>query len=141
VQTRIDTAAEACAALAVLIVAADELGTDEERRFLFDTVKELPLFADLDHAQFKKLVADTTADLYAASAMDGNRLASHEVGRLVDMIREALPADRRVEALEVAVDLARSDGVVSVEALLLQRLCEGLEIDADSTRRLLGRLA
>jgi hypothetical protein len=73
--------------------------------------------------------------------MDGNRMASDGVGRLVDMIRDALPADRRAEALEAAVGLARSDGVVSVEALLLQRLCEGLEIDADSSNRLLGRLA
>jgi hypothetical protein len=62
------------------------------------------------------------------------------VGRLVDMIRDALPAGRRVEALEAAVGLAKAGGVASVEALLLQRLCEGLEIDADATARLLGRL-
>jgi tellurite resistance protein len=141
VQAKIETAAEACAALAVLIASADELGTNEERGFLFETVKAMPLFADLDQKQFKKLIADTTAGLYTPDAMQGNRLASAEVGRLVDMIRDALPADRRVEALEVAVDLARTDGVVSVEALLLQRLCEGLEIEPEATRRLLGRLA
>jgi tellurite resistance protein len=137
---KIETAAEACAALAILIAGADELGTNEERGFLFETVKAMPFFAELDQAAFKKLMADTTEGLYAATAMEGNRMASREVGHLVEMIRDALPADRRVEALEVAVGLARSDGVVSVEALLLQRLCEGLEIDAESMHRLLGRI-
>jgi tellurite resistance protein len=138
---RIETPAEACAALAAMIVAADELGTNEERRFLFDTVRALPMFEGLDRDEFMRLMADITAGLYDSLPMDGTRMSSEGVGRLVDMIREALPVDRRVEALETAVGLAQSDGVVSVEALLLQRLCEGLEIDSDATKRLLGRFA
>ena len=138
---KIETAAEACAALAVMIVAADELGTNEERRFLFETVAGLPMFGGLDQAQFKKLIADTTADMYASFPMSGNRMSSEGVGQLVEMIRKALPARRRVEALEAAVGLAQADGVVSVEALMLQRLCEGLEIAPESTSQLLGRLA
>lgn len=138
---RIETPAEACAALAAIIVGADELGTSEERKFLFETVQSLPVFEGLDRSQFTKLMADTTAGLYDSLPTDGGRIASDGVGRLVGMIRDALPADRRAEALEAAVGLARSDGVTSVEALLLQRLCEGLEIDAESSSRLLGRLA
>lgn len=138
---RIETAAEACAALAVMIVAADELGTNEEREFLFDTVAALPIFGGLDDAQFKQLISDTTARVYATFPMDGNRISSDGVGQLVRMIREALPLAHRVEALEAAVGLARADGVESVEALMLQRLCEGLEIDDEETRRLLGPLA
>jgi tellurite resistance protein len=138
---RIETPAEACAALAAIIVAADELGTSEERTFLFETVRALPIFQGLAEGQFRKLMADTTEGLYTSFPMDGSRMSSDGVGRLVDMIRDALPTDRRAEALEAAVGLARSDGVVSVEALLLQRLCEGLEIDAASSSRLLGRLA
>jgi len=138
---KIESPAEACAALAAIIVAADELGTNEERTFLFETIGALPIFEGLDRTQFTELMAATTARLYASFPTDGGRMSSDGVGRLVDMIRDALPADRRAEALEAAVGLARSDGVVSVEALLLQRLCEGLELDDDSSRRLLGRLA
>jgi tellurite resistance protein len=138
---KIDTPAEACAALAAIIVAADEVGTNDERTFLFDTIGALPIFEGLDRAQFTELMATTTAGLYDTFPTDGGRMRSDGVGRLVDMIRDALPADRRAEALEAAVGLARSDGVVSVEALLLQRLCEGLELDADFSKRLLGRLA
>lgn len=137
---RVDTPAEACAALAAIIVAADDLGTTEERRFLFETVEAMPMFEGLGHAQFMKLMADTTASLYDTMPMNDGRVSSEGVGQLVDMIRDALPEGRRVEALEAAVDLARADGVVSVEALLLQRLCEGLEIDATAAGRLLGRL-
>jgi tellurite resistance protein len=138
---KIETPAEACAALAAIIVAADEVGTTDERRFLFDTIGALPIFEGLDRSQFTELMAATTAGLYDTFPTDGGRVSSDGVGRLVDMIRDALPADRRAEALEAAVGLAQSDGVVSVEALLLQRLCEGLDLDAASSKRLLGRLA
>ena len=138
---RIETPAEACAALAAIIVAADELGTSEERKFLFETVRALPIFQGLDQRQFSQLMADTTARLYDSLPTEGARVSSEGVGRLVDMIRDALPAERRAEALEAAVGLAKSDGVASVEALLLQRLCEGLDLDANDSKKLLGRLA
>jgi tellurite resistance protein len=137
---KIETPAEACAALAAIIVAADELGTIEERNFLFETVRALPIFEGLDQRQFTELMADTTASLYDSLPTDGGRVSSDGVGRLVDLIRDALPADRRAEALEAAVGLAKSDGVASVEALLLQRLCEGLDLDDDDSKKLLGRL-
>jgi hypothetical protein len=137
---RVDSPAEACAALAAIIVAADDLGTTEERKFLFETVEAMPMFDGLDHAQFMQLMADTTAALYSSFPMKGGHMAPEGVGLLVDMIRDALPAGRRVEALEAAVGLAKADGVESVEALLLQRLCEGLDIDAAATSKLLGRL-
>lgn len=138
---KIETPAEACAALAAIIVAADELGTLEERKFLFETVRTLPIFEGLDQRQFTELMADTTARLYDSLPTQGGRVSSDGVGRLVDMIRDALPEERRAEALEAAVGLAKADGVASVEALLLQRLCEGLDIDAADSKRLLGRLA
>lgn len=135
---RIETAAEACAALAVMIVAADQLGTDEERRFLFEDVAALPIFGGLDQGQFRKLMADAADGVYSSLPMEGNRISSDGVGHLVRQIREALPQSQRIEALEAAVGLARSDGITSVEALLLQRLCEQLEIDPESTSRLLA---
>jgi tellurite resistance protein len=141
VNLRVETPAEACAALAAIIVAADDVGTSEERKFLFETIEAMPMFEGLDHPQFMKLMADVTAGLYDSLPVKGGHVASEGVGQLVNMIRDALPAGRRVEALEAAVGLAKADGVESVEALLLQRLCEGLEIDPASMTRLLGRLA
>ena len=136
----IETPAEACAALAVMMVAADDLGSDEERQFLHETVAALPIFKDLSGPEFMALIADMTASLYSSLPVSGGRLSSEGVGQLVEMICAALPAEQRVEALEAAVGLAKSDGVVSGEALLLQRLCEGLEIGEDAKARLLGGL-
>ena len=138
---KIRTPAEACATLAALIVAADDQGTLEEREYLYEKVAALPIFEGLDRAQFSQLMSDTTAGLHASFASEGRLMSSEDVGRVVQMIRDALPADRRVEVLEAAVGLARTDGVVSLEALLLQRLCEGLDIDPESRDRLLGSLA
>lgn len=134
---KIETPAEACAALAVMIVAADEVGTVEEREFLFETVRSLPMFEGMDRAGFTDFVTSMTQRMFTSLPMQGSRISSDGVRDLLGMIREALPAERRVEALEVAVGLAQADGVECVEALLLQRLCEELEIGSEAAQRLL----
>jgi tellurite resistance protein len=135
---RIETPAEACAALAVLIVGADEVGTSEEGQFLFETVASLPIFEGLNRAQFTRLMADATEGVWSSVPIEGSRLSEDGVSEVLGRICEALPAELRTEAFEGAVGLARADGISDEEALLLERLCEGLEIDPDLARELLN---
>lgn len=134
---RIETPAEACAALAVLIVGADDVGTAEESRFLFETVAALPIFEGLDRPQFTKLMADATEGVWSSVPIDGTRLSDKGVSDLVRRICEALPSELRTEAFKGAVGLARADGISGEEALLLERLCEGLEIDPELAKEYL----
>jgi tellurite resistance protein len=127
--SKIETPAEACAALALLVAGADDVGTMEEGRFLFDTIANLPMFAGLDHDGFGQLMSDTAEWVWTSYASDDNLISDEGLAELLDMICGALPQELRVETLQAAVGLARSDGMVEPEKVLLQRLCDGLEID------------
>lgn len=135
---RIETPADACAALAVLIAGADEVGTMEEGRFLFETVAGLSMFDHLDRGQFAQLMADVADDVWSSFPTHGNRLSEDGVSDLLRLVCEALPRELRTEAFQAAVGLARSDGTTAEEARLLQRLCDELEIDSEFARGLLG---
>jgi tellurite resistance protein len=127
--SRIQTPADACAALAVLVVGADELGTMAEGRFLFDTIAHLPVFEGMDTAGFGALVAETAEWVWSSYATDDNRISDAGLDELLDMICGALPHDIRAETLRAAVGLAKADGMVEPEKMLLKRLCAGLDVD------------
>jgi tellurite resistance protein len=126
---KLDTPARACAAMAVLIAGADEVGTMEESRFLFETVAAQPVFVDLDRAGFKKLMEETTEWIWSSFPTEGGHVAEEGVTQIVGLISRALPVEHREDALKAAVGLARADGITSEEESLLARLCIGLEVD------------
>lgn len=126
---KLDTPAQACAAMAVLIAGADEIGTMEESRFLFETVAAQPVFAGLDHSGFRKLMEDTTTWIWSSFPTEGGHVADEGVTAIVDLISSALPVEHRESALRTAVGLARADGVTAEEESLLVRLCTGLDVD------------
>ena len=81
---KIETPAEACACLAVLIAGADEVGTMEERRFLFENIAALPVFADFDQPQFSKLMEDATDWVWSEFPTDGGHITDDGVTKLVE---------------------------------------------------------
>lgn len=127
--SRIQTPADACAVLALLVVGADDVGTMAEGRFLFDTIANLPMFEGLDHSSFGALMAETAEWVWSSYASDDNRISDEGISELLDMVCCALPEELRAETLRAAVGLAKADGMVEPEEILLKRLCEGLEID------------
>lgn len=136
--SKIETPADACAALALLIAGADNIGTIEEGRFLFGAIADMPIFADLDRDRFAGLMADTAEWIWTSYASDDNRITDEGISELIDLIAAALPGEHRVDAVRAAVGLARSDGMVEPEEALLRRLCEGLDIDPDTSEELLA---
>jgi len=127
--SRIQTPADACAVLALLVVGADDVGTMAEGRFLFDTIASLPMFEGMDHSGFGALMAETTEWVWSSYASDENKISDEGIEELLDMVCAALPEDLRAETLRAAVGLAKADDMVEPETRLLERLCEGLDID------------
>jgi len=126
--SRIKTPADACAALAVLIVGADDVGTMAEGRYLFDTIAHLPVFEGMDTVGFGGLMAETAEWIWSTYAAD-NHLTDEGLTELLDMICLALPREVRAVTLRAVVGLAKTDGMVEPEELLLRRLCDGLGLD------------
>lgn len=128
---KLETPAEACTAMAVLIAGADDIGTMEESRFMYETIAAQSVFAGLDRDEFRTLVRTTTDWVWSAFPTQGGRLTDDGMTALVAQISAALPAQHRESALRAAVGLARADGVSPPEEALLDRLCRSLEVDPD----------
>lgn len=126
---KIETEADACAALAVLIASADGHGTPQESNFLYDTVADMPPFAGMDRDGFVRLMSDAADWMWTSLPREGNRLTDDAVGQVLEGIRGAIEPGRREPALEMAVGLACVDGVSREERVLLVRLCDGLGLN------------
>ena len=133
----LETPADACAALAVLIAGADEVSTTEERRFLFGTMAATPLLEHLDEAQLADLLATASEWVVSSFPRDGGHVSDEGVSELIGLICGAIPPELRTEAFQAAVGLARSDGFTTEEERLLELVWNGLEIDPETARELL----
>jgi tellurite resistance protein len=127
--SRIRTPADACAALAVLVVGADDVGTMAEGKYLFDTIAHLPVFEGMDTVGFGGLLAETAEWIWSSYAAD-NHISDEGLTELLDMVCLALPREVRAVTLRAVVGLAKADGMVEPEEALLRRLCDGLGLDA-----------
>jgi tellurite resistance protein len=135
---KIETPADAFAALAVLVVGADQVGTLEERRFLFERLSAHSVFGDLDGEAFAALVGDTTEQLHTSLPTADGRVTDEGVSRAVGMIAGALTPELCTEAFRMAVDLARIDGMVRPEEAMLERVRDGLGIDPTRAAELMA---
>ena len=104
----------------VLISAADREMTDAELATIGDSVKHLPVFRDYDPA---KLVTTASHCAEMLNEEDGFE-------KVINTIKENLPAKLAETAYALACDVAAADGAVSHEeiellAVIRQRLSVG----------------
>ena len=133
----IDTSADAFAALAALVVGADAVGTFTERRFLFESMRAMDVFEDLDRAAFTQLISDRTADVCAAYPSPDGQIPEDGLRAVLGLIAAQLDPALRIEAFRMACGLARSDGMDPREDELLERVRDGLGIDREVARNVL----
>jgi len=126
-QARIESPAEAYAALAILMAGADGMGSLEEGRFITQRARAFPVFADLDATAFSELLEHMTEEVWPSLAARGDGFDEEALDGLIDRIRDVLPDDLRRDALRMASDLAWVDGYSYAEHALLQRLRAGLQ--------------
>jgi hypothetical protein len=129
---------EAFAAVATVVIATDELGTMNERDFLFEQVKNLDMFNSYDQAEFTKLLGDAIEKVYETLPLDGLSITEQGIESLVQAIREVLRPELRVQAFKMAFGLARADKLCDEEKTMLEQLQRGLAIDAQVAQDILG---
>jgi len=125
----IDTPATAFAAVAVLMVGADRVGTTEEHDYIFGKMSDLDVFAGMDLAALAKLMTETTDEVCSSYPLDGMRVTDEGVASLAGAIGDALTPDLCVQAVRMAVGLAQADGMTDEEERLVGQLCAGLSVD------------
>lgn len=134
---KIETPADAFATLAVLVLGADQVGTFEERRFLFERLSAHRVFGHLDHDGFATLVKDMTDMVCDTFPTEDGRTTDAGVSEAVGMIARTLTPDLRTDAFRMAVGLARIDGIVRPEEAVLEIVRDGLGIDGSTAAELL----
>ncbi len=95
------------------------------------------MFDELDETRVAELMADAIEWVWSSFPHDGSRMTDEGVSDLLGLICEAIPRELRAEPFRAAVGLAQSDGISPEEGLLLERLCDGLEIDPGLAREFL----
>ncbi|HSH04302.1 MAG TPA: tellurite resistance TerB family protein [Anaerolineae bacterium] len=133
-----ESPAQAIAAVATLIIHADQIGTLAERDYLFTHVKEHPLFATYDETTFSDLLATTAKQIYQNFPTANEALTPAAINQLIAAINDALPPDLTPTALTIAVNLAQADGLVPAEQTILTQLALGLHLDPQTTHTILN---
>jgi hypothetical protein len=118
------TEAEAFACLAVMMAAADGVGTLDEGHYLFETMVRLPVFEGLDAASFMTLLSEATRHVVSFARPDDGAITEEGISSLLREVRDSLSPELRRQALLMARDLARADDVSREEEALLERIRE-----------------
>jgi hypothetical protein len=123
-----DNNAEAFASVAIVVMAADNVGSREEQIVLFDKVKELVIFSDYDEDGFMALLSAVTEKVYSSLPVADLFITEDGLAILCQAVCEVLDADLRLEAYSMAVGLIRSDEATKEEMALLAGLHGGLDL-------------
>lgn len=124
------TEAEAFACLAVMVAAADGVGTVHEGHFLFDRMARLPVFEGLDAVGFTTLLSEASRHVVSFARPDDGALSDEGISILLREVRGSLSPELRQQALLMARDLARADDVSREEEALLERIRQELLLPA-----------
>lgn len=122
-----DSPAEAFATIAALVVAADAVGTQRERDYLFGDVRTLAVFASLDDDAYARLVERAAARIAEEHGTSDGGLDASVADSVADGARAVLDETQRLQALGMARSIAGVDSTDLGEGDLLEHLRVGLE--------------
>ena len=134
----IETRAGAFAAVATLVVGADRMATMEERGFIFGKMAGLTAFKNMEDDAFMQLLSDATEEVCTSFPCEDGRVTDQGVSEVLAVVSEVLTPEQRKDAFRMAVELARSDGMVTEEQTLLDQLRDGLGIDKETASQVIS---
>lgn len=137
----LDSPAEAYAAVSLVVVGADGLGTMEERRFLFDELGSLDVFVGHDAESFGALLGALMGRMFTDLSDDGISLNADATDQLCAGARDVLDTRQRGELFSAAVNLACADGLADAERTVLMKLAKGLGLDEASAEEVIASAA
>lgn len=130
---------EALAAVVWAVCTADQIGSAEERSFIYQQVRSHAVFEDFTLLEFQHLLGATFIRLFQPLPNGELAITEDGVENLIQAVDEVLAPQMRLEAFEMAVGLASADNLCDGERSLLERLQQGLEIDNPAAQRILDR--
>jgi len=117
---------EAFLAVLTLVAGADQSGSLEERDFLFNKVKGLPLFGNPSTADFSKLLGKVTDAVYSGIPQQDGEFSTAGIDALLADVKKQLSPELRKSLVKVAGELCDADGTGANEVALLDKVCRAL---------------
>lgn len=122
---KIETPAEAFAAIAAVMVGADGIGTDAEREFLLHRLSRWRVFQDMEAVPFEGLLERVCDAVWASLPNDGVRITQDGLEDLIQACGRVLDPALRAEACTMAEALADVDQRTTEEQEVVGRLRAG----------------
>jgi hypothetical protein len=105
-----------------VVLGADQMGSLEERDFLFNKVKGISIFGNPSSADFSKLLGKVTDAIVAELPQEDGVLTAGGIDTLLAEARRLLSADLRKTLVETAVALSDADGADASETALIDKI-------------------
>jgi tellurite resistance protein len=124
---RISGPAEALAAIASVVIAADSVGSLAERDAVIQRLKSTPAMAGQDGAAVKALLGRMTEHLCEnLPVSESGAFTPAAVATLIAAVKPVLNGDQRGEALRLAEAIVVADSASDAERALVDQLRAGL---------------
>ncbi|MEO8017661.1 MAG: hypothetical protein ABI769_07595 [Pseudomonadota bacterium] len=117
---------EAFLSVLTLVAGADQSGSLEERDFLFKKVKGLAIFGNPSAADFSKLLGKVTDAVYEGLPQQDGEFTAAGIDSLLADVKKSLNADLRKSLVQIAGELAGTDGDDARETALIDKIRSAL---------------
>jgi len=125
---RIESSAEAFAAVASVVIAADSMGSMDERDAVLQRLKQAPALKGQDTAALTAILTKVTSHLCdGLPTTETGAFTPAAVDQVITAVRGVLGAEQLAQALKLAEATMDSDGASESEKALLVQLRAGLK--------------
>src|SRR5215510_13813847 len=116
---------DAFLAVLTVVIGADNVGSLEERDFLFQKVKGIGIFGNPSQQEFNKLLGKVTDLVYSLPQEDG-ALSAASIDTLLAEAKNALDPNLRKALVSTSAELIDADGAEASEKALLDKIRRAL---------------
>jgi len=117
---------EAFLAVLTVVIGADNAGSLEERDFLFNKVKAIPIFGNPGQQDFSRLLGKVTDTVYAQLPLDDGAISPAGIDQLLAAAKDALSPELRKTLVATAGELMDADGADAAEKALMEKIRRAL---------------
>src|SRR4051812_25144657 len=111
---------EAFLAVLAVVIGADNVGSLEERDFLFKKVKEIPIFGNPSSQDFSRLLGKVTDLVYTQLPRAEGAISPAGIDTLLAEARNSLSPELRKSLVATAGELMDADGADAGEKSLIE---------------------
>ncbi len=117
---------EAFLAVLTLVVGADDVGSLEERDFLFNKVKGVSIFGNPSSQDFLKMLGQATDTVFTNVPQQDGAFTAAGIEELLAAAKAKLSPELRKTLVATATELGSADGEDAKESALLEKIRRAL---------------